>query len=109
MLIAKKTLYRRSSGDYGLPYGGRTRKRKWDWFVCGDSLWEVFPLSGPAPEAIRIELHDTPSKDRVEIVNSPLEDEAYFDGVEHRLCVAGFDWLSPCLKKYGTVYTEVWY
>lgn len=108
MLLAKKTMYRGPDGDYIIRRRHCSRKLYRSWFVCGDLLWETFPLAGPAPKTIRIELHDTPAKDRVEIINSP-QDHVYCDGVEHRLFVAGFDWLQPHLKKYGIVYAEVWY
>lgn len=107
MLIAKKTVYLRRDRDYEI-CRKRGKSRDWDWFVCGDLLRDVFPLLGLA-KVIRIELHDTPAKDRVEITNSPRVDEVYCDGVERRLFAAGFDWLSPYLHKHGTVYAELWY
>lgn len=104
MLIAKRTLYEGDDGDYVIRF-----KKDWDWFLCGIELWDTFPLSRPWPNTIRIELHDTPARDRVEITNSAREKEVYCDGVEYRLFSAGYDWLLPHLEKHGTVYAEVWY
>ncbi len=117
MLIAKKTAYLRFDGDYSIlrrKGGGccSCRNCRLEGFVCGEVLWGVFPLSGPAPKVIRIELHDVPARDRVEIVNTHYIDvanAAHFDSVGHPLYTAGYQWLLPHLEKHGTVYAEVWY
>lgn len=106
--ITKRTAYRGFNRDYKI-CRKRGKSRDWDWFICGDLLWKIFPLSGPSPKAIRIELHDTPAKDRAEISNSPMVDEIFCDGVGRHLFSAGFKWLHPHLEKHGTVYAELWY
>ncbi len=106
MLIAKKTLYRDWSGDYQVRYKNQIPCR--DWFLCGQTLWEIFPIASPEPKVIRIELHTVPAKDRVVIAHSPYTSELWVDDVEYVLFYAAYQWLRPYLEKHGTVYGEVW-
>jgi len=103
MLLARNTLYR---DDYDYDYltsGGEE-------FVCAEALWEFFPLSGPAPETIRIDVHDRPAMDRVKVSRVKLYPGVFvFDGDEHATYSAASRWLCQLLSVRDAIYVEIWY